>query len=487
MPNETRLTPANEAVETRLVQQLNDLYVMERKKMLIQTNSGYITRAGTEAKPYVLVDKILQQHVLNNMTIGVYSGKHLTKIIGFDVDMKEFAPSATIELVECLTDTYGLSLNNLLVSYSGNKGYHVDVFLDKAIALVKARQFYHLVLQELGYSFNEIELRPTAGQGYKLPLSVHRKTGNIACIVDSQTLVELPRERILDVIKADTDMLLEQLPAEELEKNTLTLDADTAEQFEDAIADYKEFVPKDYRHSMAEILTAGTLLYADTRNRTTLFLSIFLKEQGYTQEETTAITASVIRKTYEEQRELIDASTTLEYALKECKRLSKLVFDKDYSIAEHKRKPIRIYKQDVLLTLQPKRKQHRQLLFSMIAHSKRYADAEGSFYMAYSVMTKVGNTANRVRLAKATEALEEQGLISVIQRNKRHEKRLKSEANVYSINYTQEPKDVRYVELDNIDVNDWAKVVTQLVKESELRQLVTKRVYETTFRDYYKA
>lgn len=472
--------------EKQLIQQLNELYVMERKKMIKQTATGYVTIKGTEKNPYPLVDYVIEKHVRQEITIGVYSGKYLTKVIGFDVDMKEHSAVATQELVRTLTDVYGLELENILVSFSGSKGYHVDVFLDKAIALEKAKQFYHLVLQELNYSFTEIELRPTAGQGYKLPLSVHRKTGKVACIVNSLTLVEQPREAIFNVIKADTESLLELLPEQVTGRNELTLDADTAEQFEDTIDGMKMFIPTDYRESMAKILTEGTLLYKDSRNNSTFFLSIFLKEQGYSESETAGITAGIIENTFKHKRDLIDVATTQEYAVKECYRIAKVVFERDYSITEHKAKPVRIYKEDILLTLQPKRKEHRQLLFSMLCHSKRYATKDGTFYMAYSVMTKVGNTANRARLADYTRKLEEQGLIEFIQRNKRKEKSLKSETNVYRINQTYEtPIDSNYIELDSFNVSDWARVTTQLFSESELKALVTRRVFQTTFKAYY--
>lgn len=474
--------------EEQLVQQLNELYVMDRKKMIKQTSKGYITIKGTERNPYPLVDYVMQKHVRQEITIGVYSGKYLTKVIGFDVDMKEHAAAATQQLVETLTDVYGLQLENMLVSFSGSKGYHVDVFLDKAIALEKAKQFYHLVLQETGHDFTEIELRPTAGQGYKLPLSVHRKSGNVACIVDSLMLTEQPREAVFNVIKADTEAILELLPEQIKGRNELTLDATTAAEFEDTIDGMKMFVPNDYRESMGQILKEGTLLYKDSRNSSTFFLSIFLKEQGYTQDETAGATAEIIENTYKHKRDLIDAATALEYALKECYRIAAVVYDRDYSISGHKPQPVRIYKEDILLTLKAKRKEHRQLLFSMICHSKRYAATDGTFYMAYSVMTKVGNTKERGALARYTENLKEQGLINVIQRNKRKEKSLKSETNVYSVNQTIKTyKSDTFIELDSFDVSDWAKVTTQLFSESELKSLVTRRVFQTTFKSYYTA
>lgn len=468
------------------VRQLNNLYVMERKKFIRQTNDGYVTIKGTEKSPYPLVDYVVEKHVKQEITIGVYSGKYLTKVIGFDVDMKEQSATATIQLVETLTNVYGLQLNNFLVSFSGSKGYHVDVFLDKAIALEKAKQFYHLVLQEIGYNFSQIELRPTAGQGYKLPLSVHRKTGNVACIVDSLTLQEQPKIALFNVIKADAEALLEQLPEQVTGRNELTLDATTAEQFEDTLDGLSLFIPTDYRESMAKILTEGTLLYKDSRHNATLFLSIFLKEQGYSEAETADATAVIIENTFKHKRDLIDAGTTLEYAVKECYRLAKVVFKYDYTIQGHKQKPIRIYKEDILMTLKPKRKELRQLLFSMLCHSKRYAKDDGTFYMSYSVMTKVGNTKERGALARYTKKLEEQGLINVEQRNKRKQKSLKSETNVYSVNQTIKTyKSDTFIELDSFDVSDWERVTTQLFSKSELKTLVSRRVFDSTFKKYY--
>src|SRR5699024_1888135 len=69
----------------------------------------------------------------------------------------------------------------ITVSFSGSKGYHVELFFDEAIQWQALEPFYKEVLLKLGKTKKEIELRPT-GNGLKLPLSTHRKTDNLSLI-----------------------------------------------------------------------------------------------------------------------------------------------------------------------------------------------------------------------------------------------------------------------------------------------------------------
>lgn len=472
------------------VRQLNKLYISYRKKFIIQNDNGSYTTLSQEKNGKQLTDSWLTAHLKQTKTLGIFSGRDLTKVIGFDVDMNEDSPLAAVQIIETLINGYGIEKESILASFSGSKGYHIDVFLDKMISIKKAKQLYFLVLQDLNYNFTDIEFRPTEGQGYKLPLSVHRKSGKVACIVDPTTLKELPAEALFNVVQGDAEALIETIsllaPDAVKGRNELVLDVETAEQLEDVIDGMEMFIPTDYRESMGQILTENMLLYKDTRHRVTLHLSIFLKEQGFEQDQTAEIVGDVISNTFKYRRELIDAKTTLESAIKECYRLAKVVYDKGYTVGQAAAKPVRLYKEDILLTLQPKRKEQRQLLFSMICHSKRYAKPDGTFYMSYSVMTKVGNTANRGRLAKQTKQLEDLGLINVVQRNERNEKSLKSETNVYSVNQTNKTfENSAFIELDSINVEDWARVTTQLFSQKELRKLVSRQVFNETFKHYY--
>ena len=233
------------------------------------------------------------------------------------------------------------------------------------------------------------------------------------------------------------------------------------------------------------VLNEKALIYPDTRHTTTLMLSIYLKEKGVSLNETIAMVSDVINNTYQHRRGLIDPDTKLEHSLREVERLSGLVFERDYSMGSGKPEPIRVYKEDILATLKTKRKPLRQLLFSMICHGKKYAKSDGTFYMAYSVMTDMGNTQNRSRLLEYTDKLEAEGHIEVVRRGKKIKGSSLNEVNVYKVNYQQASDNSKYIELDKVCVDDWASVVTQLVSEEELKAFVSSKIFYSTFKEYY--
>lgn len=473
------------------IDKINELYIMTRKKYIKQTDTGYVTISGSYDKPYVLIDWVLARHLRKEITIGVFSGQYLTKVIGFDVDTKDESATMTRDLVSTLTDTFGMSRESLLVTFSGSKGYHVDLFLDKAMSLKKANAFYKMVLNELNFSETEVELRPTSNQGYKLPLSVHLKSKKYMNIVDMYTLENISDDALFNVIPEDSEYVLDVIDENNTEfvnvgENELLLDNDTAYELEDVIDGLSPFIPKDYRQSAQEILKAKSLLYEGSRHKTTLFLSIYLREEGYAYNESVKILSEIINNTFQEKRSLIDHNTSIEHALYEVKRICLIVYEKKYSIRGRKAQKIRLYKEDIVNALKPKRKELKKLLFSMICHSKLYAKDDGSFYMAYSVMTNMGNTANRSRLYDFTDRLEKGGFIEVIRRGKRKDKRLLNEVNIYRVNNIEQAfREGNYIELDSINVDDWARVATELVDEKELKTMVSAKVFYSTFKSYY--
>src|SRR5699024_9317694 len=159
--------------------------------------------------------------------------------------------------------------------------------------------------------------------GYKLPLSIHRGTGNRMTLLDTDTLEDVPDSYIFSRVGADTEYFVEIIDfhSDELDgRNSLTLDKDTADQFEQVMQGMSLVVPKDYREVMAELLEAEQLLYEGTRNNHTLFLCIYLRDVGATEREAVTIVQDIISNTFKRDRELIDSSTTEEYALSEVKR-----------------------------------------------------------------------------------------------------------------------------------------------------------------------
>jgi len=128
-----------------IVDKINDLYILGRKKYLVQNKKGQYTTVIHTKGNRPLVDSIVEEHLKGKYTIGVFSS-YYSKFICFDVDVKdtEYARWTTYKLINALQDI-GISDDYINVSTSGNKGYHVEIFFDKPIQNKILKDFYLLV------------------------------------------------------------------------------------------------------------------------------------------------------------------------------------------------------------------------------------------------------------------------------------------------------------------------------------------------------
>ena len=478
---------------TEYVERINDLYIMTRHKYILQRQDG---KGYTTMYKPKLNDSLIKAHLKQELTVGIFAGQYLNKFICFDIDCKEGSKEMAVRLVECLKVQYGLDTKQILVSYSGSKGYHVEVFFDKAIQVKELQLFYNLVLEDMGVDNTEIEFRNTYNQAVKLPLSLNWKTKNKCYLVATDTLDQVADEHLFNIEKVDTELFLEQLneiwqdkPLRVVrESNGFTLDTDVAEEFEQVVANVNLDLTIDYQARIIQMLEQNSLLYPSSRHNSTILLATFFKEQGYEQNEAQELVYSLLSNTWHTARHLYSNDTTLAYIESETVRLVDIVYKKDYKLGGKSQKPVRITKEDILHVLQPKKLHLRQLLFTMLCHSKKYASKEGSFYMTYKQMSEMGNTDNRKRLAGYIGELEKEGLLDVLRRNERKEKSHLSKPNIYRMTYQTASKDVtEFVELEKVSAEDFGRVTAQLLTEQELKQLVTKNQFYKTFKEYYTA
>jgi hypothetical protein len=119
------------------------------------------------------------KHLRKETTIGIYTYQRDTTFLTFDIDVDNmhYVQGIYDSLRRCKIDD-----NQILISWSGNKGYHISIFFDKPILKFKVEKFFNLVIWA---SFKEnalrdngskvIEARGISNQGVKIPLSINRK------------------------------------------------------------------------------------------------------------------------------------------------------------------------------------------------------------------------------------------------------------------------------------------------------------------------
>ena len=409
----------------KIISQVNKLYITYRKEFLEQFKHSYITQK------YTLTDTVIKKHLECKRTLGIKLGTQgLTKFLVFDVDMKNRAPGVAIDIARHLVVHYGINKEEVHISFSGGKGYHITLFFDEVVQDKTLMKLYNEVLSSLGLDKKLVEFRPTNKQGVKIPLGIHKKTGNYMCFcnydLDTGLIEHLDREESFKYfleIKQTSLIEFKEFILDEIEgtkKPLFSLKDKDATEFESIMSELNISGKsiEDIQSEVITILNYGRLIYEGTRNRATYLLSIFLKEQGYELEDTIKIIEEILINTYDNEatRQLISADTTREFMLSEVARVSKNTYEKDYSLS-NKRKEIQISKEEILQILYIKEKHLKQLAFSFLIHSKRYAKKDGSFYLTYSTLSTMGNTANRSRTFSYIKLLEERGFIEVHSNN----------------------------------------------------------------------
>lgn len=375
----------------------------------------------------------------------MFSGEVFTNFICFDIDKgKKLAE----RLIEVLKTKYGLEDNEMLVSFSGSKGYHVDIFFEKPALFKKVKSFYKQVIVDVGCSEQDIEFRPTPGQGVKLPLSYHRKTGK-RCILLSTSFLEKDDNYIMEIKKIAWKASWELTEAVEVERYLENLN------FE---------LPVDYDSRCTQMLKKNRLLYKGSRHNSTILLLIYLKELGYSEEEAVGRVCEVIKNSSKY------ISSDMSYALKEVRRLWK--WCKGYYMPTGEvQRAVRIYDTDIRAILAAYKKlPERLLLFSLLVHSRRWANKHGVFYMSYKQMAQMGNDQNRARLLKRLETLEKVGVLEIVE--SRQKERL---PNRYKVKIATE-KSERYFELGANNSVELYDCLTLLERE-ELRNYFSKNQY----------
>ena len=487
----------------QITAQMKNLYIMNKKGYLRQNKLGYATvKYHADIKKGYLWDSILKSHLQGKATIGILLGEQgLTKFQCFDVDA-ENAEEVTIKLVKALNEYWGIPLEEIHISFSGSKGYHVELFYDKARHYSVFQAFYNEVLDYIGESIHSIEFR-CSKQGMKLPLGLHQKTSKFTAFCTynpvTQQLRKLSAKQSYEYFLAITQSSYDEFKELVFDDvnaspdNTLVLANDKAEEFEATIStinlDGKSI--DELNAEIALVLNQNRLTYPSTRNRVTFLLSVFLKEQGYTLEQVISIINGVMINTYDNYRELISADTTKEYMLAEVQRIAFNSFSKGYQLSTN-RKEIKLFEWEILQILAIKKWHLKQLAFIMLVNSKRYAKADGIFYLAYSTMARMGATTERGRLKQYVNELEGLELIEVQQRNvidlylSRINNQVIKKPNEYRVLMKKQSSDNdNSIKLQMSDSITLEEVTAQMIDEKKAKKILPRKQFENHFRAEY--
>ena len=176
----------------------------ERLLKLYRGREDVFAHHDPDAGHYVPVHRALtvadlEAHLNGGPAVGIYPIRNDDTVLVGDADIDKAAdPQATradAERVRAELVLMGIRTEATLLSFSGSKGHHVDVFCDQPISPGIMRRLIAVACSRAGVTCEVFPKQDTRlgsekelGNLFKLPLCHHPKTGNVAEILDHHTV-----------------------------------------------------------------------------------------------------------------------------------------------------------------------------------------------------------------------------------------------------------------------------------------------------------
>lgn len=458
----------------RIVDRIFDLYLIQHYHYLIQMKDGsYITR-NDRRKP--LRQHHLQSHLNGKLPVGTFAGAYLTKFICFDIDYRDpdTAQWVTYKIAQTL-DAHGL--HNYAVSFSGTKGYHVELFYDKAISVDASRQFFEYIVHKADLTAatgGEIEYRPSATQGVKLPLGINQKSGNYCgfCTVEDGLRV-MDREEsaayFLALKKTAHAAILAIIAGNQAYDNR------AAGDMENAISRHKPLVIYDQSESYTLSYAADRYYTGLTgpgqRHKSFLLLARLMNHNGV--ERADAVDSITEWFGWQDERFY---STEWSLCVRDLRECVDYVYDHDKTlIVEQRDLTVTFAEVDAIIRNCP-RKNQKALTFAMLIHSKRLANESGVFYMTYKQMEETVGVDEKTARRQINQ-LQKLGVVEIVSRNQKQQGTFKKKPNFYRMTLKSDIiEDARVFTITGD--TDVGESIRYFYTEKEIRALLPRRQSE---------
>lgn len=476
----------------KIIEKLKNLYIIQCGRYLIQSKDGiYKTCIKGETKSNgkkrkALTDWHLEQHLEGEFTIGTFS-KFFSKFITFDVDFHdpEMAKWITYKVADTLDN---LGIEFYYISYSGSKGYHIDLFFEDLIQVDYAKKFFdYVILQsdvlqhsDLG---NKVEFRVTEKQGVKLPLGYHQKTGNYCgfCKVETGLKVigkKRSQEYLFSIKKMKHKAIMDIIGIESKTKHDKKLLIKT----EDAISQHKpleNYEPNEnYSIDLAIKMLQDGLQVQGSRNNSIFLIGLYFKYMGMDEPK-----CRDELYTWMEWQKPNTYTTPLTECYKDIDSTIKNMYLKNYNLTA-KVKDLSVTFDEIKWIIDNCPEKNQKLIaYSMLIHSKRHANLQGVFFMTFKDMESVTGIRDQA-LQQQVNKLNDLNVIEVVARNQKQKGTCKKKSNLYRMNFVQELDKADSTKLDNeIYVtdknNDFVGCIKFYFTDTELRKIFSQRQYKS--------
>lgn len=446
-----------QAIKDLIIDKFSDLYITVRRKYVILKKSKpkkYETvtwdkydksKCSPGARP--LFDFMIEAHLKGKYTVCVFAKSLFAKFICFDVDIKDKSNKKrkSQKVVRLLVDTlveYGIPKERIYISWSGTKGYHVEIFFNRQYSGSKAKEFFDLIVNRPCFKdiFGaNIEFLPTQNRAIKLPLGLNfnsrlkkNRFCNFVDIHSGEEFLDIYSIKyFLDIQTIDPkyiDAALEKLKADNvcrdynsacrnnLTGTTLnsTKNKNEVKQNYEVSSAYSESNLKssDNKMSIKNILKLERdgLKKPGTRHDSLLKLSILYKcYYKYTQEENKNKLIEWLKR-----QDKSTYTTSFEDAIKDIEKIVYYTYKRDYKLGKSC-SIINISDEEMEEVIKVKQKNAKLLLFALLVHNKKYSDVNEIFYMSYEQMSKATGLSEKTCIDQVKN-LEKQEFVEVVER-----------------------------------------------------------------------
>jgi hypothetical protein len=445
-------------------------------------------RGIKSASRYPLNDTALNNHFKGTNPVAIFARGDRSRYFGFDVDSKELAPVHTLKIVTML-EVEGIPREHIHVSYSGGKGYHIELFTDKHIEITQWNDLGEYILHIADLIAQPIEFRPNRNNSHawKLPLTYHHKTGYFAGYCDNRTLEVNDVARSHDYLFAIEQMSLETVVP--LLRKAERHKAEVQQKVEEAkaarkaverkkkeavkITDDRLFRTDDEKRASVEDRLKYGLIYEQTRWSVTCDIAVFLfHEYGNSIEE---VREQLIEWT-EREIDKGRASTPIDEAIREIDSILAWVQTTNCFYATIREITITRGEIDWVLTVpDPKA---RDLLWALLLRSKAHTkQRDGTFYTSRKQLQDLlskPRTMHPTVIAGRRQWLIDNGYIEAVI-SKPHIDKTKRKASTYRLLFVTEnsPEVIDSVEFNEaLDCRELLRsIAAKLFDVSELQKL----------------
>lgn len=385
-----------------------------------------------QGRRWGLNKKDLIKHLKNEKTLGVIPEEHRVHFLTFDIDVYNF--KIVLSITRAL-NRLGISNNQILTSFSGNKGYHVTIFFKDAISNEKAKMLFDITLIMGGWFVDNykgevgkkevpiIEHRGITQQGVKLPLSINHKNNgpldNFCYLCDEYVNKTNALLKIESMKKIETSIIYtiieENLELLNRYNRMIEQERKSHKTKKTGIKQEKDINKEVNKKILKELKNEDLIIKEGNRHHTILNLAIKNKvKEGYTREQN----EEFLKKFCDNQKHSFKTSKEEnEHEIKAILRTiynSKTAYKYEDVIFNEK---VKFTKGEILDILSVEKKLRAVYFALIICYKKHGKEHEPVFYMAYSEIEKIAKV-KRAEICERLALLEGLNKIKIIQKGK---------------------------------------------------------------------